>query len=212
MTEKLLKLIEKMPLVAILRGITPEEAVPVSNALVRSGFTFMEVTLNSPDWEQSLRLMKEQHGSDIVLGAGTVLKPDEVDKVQAAGGQAIISPTMRVDVIRRSKELGLLSVPGCYTPTECFTALDAGADILKIFPADTLGTPFIKAINAVLPVGTRICPTGGVNKDNMQDFLDVGVSAMGMGSALYKPGKTVDDVEKAAREFVAVYQSLKIAS
>ncbi len=212
MTDKLLKLIEKMPLVAILRGITPEEAVPVSDVLVNAGFTFMEVTLNSPGWEESLRLMKGRHGSDIVLGAGTVLTPDEVDKVQAAGGQAIISPIMRVDVIRRSKELGLLSVPGCYTPTECFAALEAGADILKIFPADTLGTPFIKAINAVLPDGTRICPTGGVKTENMKDFLDVGVSAMGMGSALYKPGKSLEDIKTAAENFVATYVRLKSGS
>lgn len=212
MTDKLLRLIEKMPLVAILRGITPEEAVPVSDILVDAGFTFMEVTLNSPDWEESLRLMKDRHGFKIVLGAGTVLVPDEVDKVHAAGGQAIISPIMRADVIRRSKELGLLSVPGCYTPTECFAALDAGADILKIFPADTLGTPFIKAINAVLPDGTRICPTGGVNTENMKDFLDVGVSAMGMGSALYKPGKSLADIKAAAENFVATYVALKSGS
>lgn len=209
MTDKLFKLIEKMPLVAILRGITPTEAIPVSDALVKAGFTFMEVTLNSPEWDQSLKLMKDRHGSNIVLGAGTVLRPDDVDRVQAAGGQAIISPNMRADVIRRSKELGLLSVPGCYTPTECFAALDAGADILKIFPADTLGTAFIKAINAVLPAGTRICPTGGVKTDNMQDFIDVGVSAMGMGSALYKPGKSISDIAKAAKEFVGAYKAIK---
>lgn len=212
MTGKLFKLIEKMPLVAILRGVTPSEAVPISDALVKAGFTFMEVTLNSPDWEQSLTLMKEKHGASIVLGAGTVLTANDVDRVQAVGGQAIISPNMREDVIRRTKELGMLSVPGCYTPTECFNALDAGADILKIFPADTLGTPFIKAINAVLPKGTRICPTGGVTADNMQDFLDVGVSAMGMGSALYKPEKSADDVALAANNFVSVYRSLKAHS
>ncbi len=209
MTEKLFKLIEKMPLVAILRGITPSEAVPIADALVKAGFTFMEVTLNSPDWEQSLRLIKEKYGTAVVLGAGTVLTADEVDRVQAVGGQAIISPNMREDVIRRTKELGMLSVPGCYTPTECFNALEAGADILKIFPADTLGTPFIRAINAVLPEGTRICPTGGVTTENMQDFLNVGVSAMGMGSALYKPGRSADEVALAADKFVSVYRSLK---
>ncbi len=208
MADKLFKLIEKMPLVAILRGITPTEAIPVADALVKAGFTFMEVTLNSPEWDKSLALMKDRHGSDIVLAAGTVLEPDEVDKVQAAGGQVIISPNMRADVIRRSKELGLLSVPGCYTPTECFAALKAGADILKIFPADTLGTAFIKAIGAVLPTGTRICPTGGVNPENMKDFIDVGVSAMGMGSALYKPGKSAAEVSKAAEDFVLAYNSI----
>ena len=209
MIDKLLKTIDKMPLVAILRGITPDEAGPVSDALVKAGFTFLEVTLNSPDWAESMKEIGRRHGSNIVLAAGTVLTPSEVDQAQAVGGQAIISPNMRVDVIRRTRELGLLSAPGCYTPTECFAALDAGAHILKIFPADTLGTPFIKAISAVLPVGTRICPTGGINKENMGEFLDVGVSAMGMGSALYKPGKSADDVAQAAEGFVSTYHALK---
>lgn len=209
MIDTLLETIEKMPLVAILRGITPEEAIPVSDALVGAGFTFLEVTLNSPNWADSIRAIDARHGSNIALGAGTVLTPEDVDLVQEAGGKAIISPNMRVDVIKRTRELGMLSVPGCYTPTECFTALDAGAHVLKIFPADTLGTPFIKAISAVLPVGTRICPTGGVNTENMKDFLDVGVSAMGMGSALYKPGKSTAEVAQAAAEFVSTYRALR---
>ncbi len=208
MTETLYSLIDKMPLVAILRGIEPDEALPVAEALVDAGFTFMEVTLNSPGWDDSLRRINDRFGEEIVLGAGTVLEPDEVDQVQAVGGRVIISPNMRTDVIRRTKELGLLSVPGCYTPTECFDALRAGADILKIFPADTLGPPFIKAIRAVLPEGTRICPTGGVNPGNMAEFLSVGVSAMGMGSALYKPSKSAADVAISAREFVATYRKL----
>ncbi len=208
MTDTLFELIEKMPLVAILRGIKPEEAIPVAEALVEAGFTFMEVTLNSPEWAKSIQLMKERFGADIVLGAGTVLEPDEVDLVQAAGGRVIISPNMRPDVIQRTKELGMISVPGCYTPTECFDALSAGADILKIFPADTLGPAFIRAIRAVLPTEARICPTGGVTAANMDQFLDAGVSAMGMGSALYKPGKSAEDVGQAAREFVATYQRL----
>lgn len=208
MIGKLLNQIDQMPLVAILRGITPDEAVPVSDALVDNGFTFMEVTLNSPDWETSLKLMNDRHGDTIVLGAGTVLAPDEVDLVHAAGGVAIISPNMRPDVIKRTKELNMVSAPGCYTPTECFAALDAGADILKLFPAETLGVPFIKGIKAVLPVGTRICPTGGVSIDNMDTFIAAGVSAMGMGSALYKPGKTASEVGDVAAELVARYKEL----
>lgn len=207
MTDKLLQKAAEMPLVAILRGITPDEVDAVSDVLVDNGFIFMEVTLNSPDWEQSLKKFASRHGDNILLGAGTVLTPGDVDKVKAAGGQAIISPNMNVDVIRRTKELGLLSIPGCYTPSECFTALDAGADILKIFPADTLGTPFIKAIMAVLPVGTKICPTGGVSVDNMDAFRAVGVFAMGMGSALYKPGKSLEDTATAAAELVACYKA-----
>lgn len=200
--------IKDMPLVAILRGITPKEAGAVSDELVRSGMRLIEVTLNSPDWSESLEIIKSRHGDDIILGAGTVLTPDDVDRVQASGGQIIISPNMNVDVIKRTKELGMLSAPGCYTPSECFTALDAGADILKIFPADTLGPAFIKAISAVLPKGTPICPTGGVSVDTMQSFLDVGVYAMGIGSALYKPGKTVAEVAASAAVFCDKYRSL----
>ena len=206
MIEKLIEHIEQMPLIAVLRGITPDEALGVSDILVRNGFRFLEVTLNSPDWEQSLGLINDRYGDSIVLGAGTVLLPDEVDRVHAAGGKAIVSPNMRVDVIKRSKALGMLSVPGCYTPTECFAALDAGADILKIFPANTLGPEFIKAITAVLPSGTRICPTGGVNAGNMADFLAAGVFALGLGSALYKPGKSQADITAAAGKFISAFR------
>lgn len=208
MIEKMLSQIDRMPLVAILRGITPDEAVPVADALVNNGFIFLEVTLNSPGWELSLQRIHEKYGSNIVLGAGTVLTPDDVDAVQRAGGRAIISPNMDVRVIRRTKERGMLSVPGCYTPTECFAALEAGADILKIFPADTLGPQFIKAIKAVLPIDVRICPTGGVSIDNIAIFLDAGVAALGMGSALYKPGKSAVDVGVSAVAFVNAYKKL----
>ncbi|HEX9790569.1 MAG TPA: 2-dehydro-3-deoxy-6-phosphogalactonate aldolase [Kiloniellales bacterium] len=209
MSDKLLKQIAEMPLIAILRGIMPDDAAAVSDALVDNGFTFVEVTLNSPGWEKSLKIIHERHGKNIVLGAGTVLTLDEVNKVQAAGGKVIISPNMRVDVIRRTKELNMLSVPGCYSPTECFAALDAGADILKIFPADTLGPSFIKAVSAVLPEGTRICPTGGITEDNMKHFMAAGVYAMGIGSALYKPGKSAATIAKAAAGLVSAYKKLR---
>ncbi len=207
MPENILDRVERMPLIAILRGITPEESATVSDVLVDNGFCFMEVTLNSPDWEKSLGIIGEKHGRNIVLGAGTVLTPDDVDRVRDAGGEVIISPNMRVDVIQRTKELGMLSVPGCYTPTECFAALDAGADILKIFPADTLGVSYIKAISAVLPGGARICPTGGVSPDNMDAFLAAGVYAIGIGSALYKPGKTAEEISDVAAMFVSGFRN-----
>ena len=208
MLEYVTTTIKDMPLIAILRGITPKEAGPVSDELVRSGMRLVEVTLNSPDWEESLKIIKSRHGDDVILGAGTVLTPDDVDRVHALGGQIIISPNMNVDVIKRTKELGMISAPGCYTPSECFTALDAGADILKIFPADTLGPAFIKAVTAVLPKDTPICPTGGVSVETMKSFLDVGVYAMGIGSALYKPGKSVAEVAASAAVFCSQYKLL----
>ncbi|MFD2207004.1 2-dehydro-3-deoxy-6-phosphogalactonate aldolase [Kiloniella antarctica] len=198
--------IEQMPLIAILRGITPEEVEDISDALVDNGIIFMEVTLNSLNWEESLRRIKARHGDHIILGAGTVLSEADVDRVKAVGGQVIISPNMDMDVIKRTKEHGLVSVPGCYTPSECFTALKAGADILKIFPADTLGVPFIKAISAVLPSGTPICPTGGVTAENMHTFMDAGVYAMGMGSALYKTGRSKEDVGVQATKLVKAFE------
>ncbi|WP_421781740.1 2-dehydro-3-deoxy-6-phosphogalactonate aldolase [Kiloniella litopenaei] len=198
--------IKQMPLVAILRGIQPHEAVPVSDALVDNGMPFMEVTLNSPDWDETIGRIKEKHGDNIILGAGTVLTPEDVERVKAVGGQVIISPNMDEEVIRRTKELGLLSIPGCFTPTECFKALKAGADILKIFPADTLGISFIKAISAVLPSDARICPTGGIGAENMHQFVAAGVYAMGMGSSLYKPGVAAVDVGQEAAKLVQAYR------
>ena len=192
-----------MPLVAVLRGITPDEAVAVSDVLVASGVTVMEVTLNSPDPYESIKRMHDRHGDTIALGAGTVLKPDEVAKVRDAGGELIISPNLNVDVVAETVKQGMVSIPGCYTPSEAFTALDAGADVIKIFPADTLGIKFITGIKAVLPTGTRICPTGGVSVDNVDEFLDAGVTSMGMGSALYKAGKSLDDIRTSAEQFVA---------
>lgn len=207
MNSNVFSAIEKMPLVAILRGLEPDEAATISDALVEGGFVFMEVTLNSPSWQESLAIMKERHGDHIVLGAGTVLQAGEVDEVQAAGGQVIISPNMDPAVIQRTKELGLVSVPGCYSPTECFNALNYGADILKIFPAETLGPSFIKAIKAVLPAGSRVCPTGGITTENMRDFIDAGVFAMGMGSFLFKPGRTPQEVQQAATSLVSCYKN-----
>ncbi len=165
------------------------------------------MTLNSPDWERSLREIKHRHGANIILGAGTVLSAADVDKVKFADGQVIISPNMRPDVIQRSKELGLISMPGCYTPTECFAALEAGADVLKIFPADTLGISFIKALRAVLPEETRLCPTGGVTADTLSDLLTAGAFAVGIGSALYQQGKSLSEIALATENFTSACQS-----
>ena len=191
-----------MPLIAVLRGITPEEAVAVSDVLVESGFTIIEVTLNSSAPYASIKRMYDRHGSSIALGAGTVLKPDEVQKVKDAGGNLIISPNLNLDVVTETVKQSMVSIPGCYTPSEAFTALETGADVIKFFPSDTLGIGFIKGVRAVLPIGTRICPTGGVNVDNISDFINAGVTSMGMGSALYKSGKSIDALRASAEGFV----------
>jgi len=202
---EIFKKIEEMPLIAILRGISPNEVDAVSDILVEKGFTFLEIPLNSPGWQESLSRISKRHGDNIVLGAGTVLDPDDVAKVRDAGGSTIIAPNMNEAVIRKTKELGLVSAPGCYSPSECFNALSYGADILKIFPADTLGIPFIKGISAVLPEGTKICPTGGLHAGNIADFVNAGVFAMGLGSSLYKPGKPLSEIEHDAKSFITAF-------
>ena len=196
-----------MPLIAVLRGISPVQAVDISDALVEVGFTVMEVTLNSPCPYESINLMHKRHGDTISLGAGTVLSAKEIALVEEAGGDLIISPNLNADVVSETVKRDLVSIPGCYTPSEAFNALDLGADVIKIFPADTLGPKFISGVRAVLPEGTRICPTGGVSPTTIQHFVRAGVTSMGIGSALYKPGKSVADVKVTAEEFVRAYQT-----
>ena len=205
--EKYIEKNSQMPLIAILRGITPAESVAVSDALFEAGITIMEVTLNSPDAYESIRLIHQKHGDNIILGAGTVLTVDQVIKVKEAGGTLIISPNMNPDVIMETKKQGILSIPGCYTPTESFKALEMGADMIKIFPADTLGVKYINAIKAVLPKGTMICPTGGVDEHTIPNFVKADVTSMGLGSALYKAGKSPKDVCASAKIFVQAYKN-----
>lgn len=204
-----IKLIKNKPLIAILRGITPAEAAPIADILVDAGIICMEVTLNSPQCYQSLANINEKHKNNIVLGAGTVLNTAEVNEVKQAGGQLIISPNTDARVIRHTKELGLISIPGCYTPSECFAALEAGADILKIFPADAHKPAFIKAIQAVLPKDTKICPTGGITASNMQEYLNLNAYALGIGSFLYQSQKTAALIRAAANQLVSVYTQFK---
>lgn len=198
-----LRRLAKMPIIAILRGISVSEVDAVSDTLVQAGVTCMEVTLNTPGWQECISRLHRRHGSNILLGAGTVLHPEQVAEVQKYGGRIIISPNMNTDVIKATKELDLISAPGCFTPTECFAALHAGADILKLFPAEALGLPFIKAISAVLPGGVRICPTGGVGVSNIAGFVAAGVIAVGVGSSLYKKGKLIEELHQAANKLVA---------
>jgi 2-dehydro-3-deoxyphosphogalactonate aldolase len=191
--------LKECPIVAILRGITPAEVVDVCQALADNGIKFAEITMNSPKAVKSIKLAAEHFTSDeIYIGAGTVLTPGHVDAVAAAGGQYIISPNCNSAVIRRTKELGLLSCPGVFTPTEAFTALDAGADLLKLFPAGRLAPEYIKDLKAVVPA--EFIATGAVNADNIKAYLKFAIGA-GIGSALYKPGMTPEDVAQAAKGF-----------
>ena len=193
------------PLIAILRGVTPAEATPIAAALIDAGITKIEVPLNSPDPFDSIKAMVDAHGQDATIGAGTVLSVEDVGRVAQAGGKLIVSPNCDQRVIVATKTAGMQSWPGVMTPTECFAALKAGADGLKIFPASLLGPEGIKAIRAILPKGTLVYAVGGAGADNFAEWMAATADGFGIGSALYKPGFSAADVGARARDMVAAY-------
>ncbi|WP_424967813.1 2-dehydro-3-deoxy-6-phosphogalactonate aldolase [Dinoroseobacter sp. S375] len=193
------------PLIAILRGITPPEAVPVATRLVSAGIDRIEVPLNSPDALDSITAMVDALGDSALIGAGTVLTRDEVRDVKAAGGQIIVSPNADTDVIRETRAQGMLSFPGVFSPTECFAALEAGATGLKLFPASVGGLGLLKALVPVLPKGTDIYAVGGIDGPDFAAWLAAGAKGFGLGSSLYAPGDTDEQVYLKALSIVRYY-------
>lgn len=196
------------PLIAILRGIDPDEAVDVARALIEAGIDRIEVPLNSPSPMVSIQRMADAFGDRAMIGAGTVLTTDDVTQVADAGGQLIVSPNCDTDVIRATKAAGMHSFPGVLTPSECFAALHAGADGLKVFPAFQMGLDGLKAIRAVLPFETQVYMVGGVGPENFAEWRRAGASGFGLGSWLYKPGDDVGGIAIRAAEAVAAWAAV----
>jgi 2-dehydro-3-deoxyphosphogalactonate aldolase len=195
-----------LPLIAILRGLTPDEAVEVGEALLAAGFRCLEVPLNSPEPLKSIGRLQEALGDRALVGAGTVLNEQAVRDVAAVGGRIIISPNMDEAVIRATKSAGLLSLPAFFTPSEAFRAIAAGADGLKLFPAEAASPKVLKAMRAVLPPDFPIFPVGGVGPDNMAEYRAAGAAGFGIGSSLYAPGRSAEDVGERARNLVIAWR------
>lgn len=194
-------------LVAILRGIKPSEVEEIGAVLINAGITMIEVPLNSPEPFDSIAKLTKAFGNDALIGAGTVLTPEDVDRVAEAGGRLIVSPNCDPEVIARTCSLSMVSMPGVFTPTECFAAIKAGAKAIKLFPASLAGPVGLKALKAVLPEATEVYAVGGASASNFGEWIKAGAAGFGIGTALYKPGDTVEAVGEKANQIVAAYDA-----
>jgi 2-dehydro-3-deoxyphosphogalactonate aldolase len=199
----------KLPLVAILRGIGPDESTPILTALIDAGFHLIEAPLNSPQPYETIRLMRVVAPKEVLIGAGTVRTLDEVAKVADAGGDIIVMPHADTKIIAFAKARGLIVLPGVATPTEAFAAIDAGADALKAFPAEMVQPAILKAWRAVIPASVPILPVGGIAPASMAAYIAAGADGFGLGSALYKPGDVAARVAENASAFVAAWRRIK---
>ena len=201
--ELLHRYLDQCPLVAIIRGVTPDEAEGIGEAIFEAGIRIIEVPLNSPDPLQSIERLAKRFGDEVRVGAGTVLDPIDVGPVWDAGGRIIVSPNTDVDVIAATAAIDLVSSPGYFTPSEAFAAIGAGATALKLFPAEAAGPAVLKAQLAVLPKEIPILVVGGVKPDNMCPWLDAGATGFGLGGGLYQPGQSAEETLDKARAYVA---------
>ncbi|MFQ5955982.1 MAG: 2-dehydro-3-deoxy-6-phosphogalactonate aldolase [Kiloniellales bacterium] len=204
----LLDALNELPLVAILRGIAPGDAAAIGDVLVEAGFTAIEVPLDRPDALDAIAALSARFGDMVALGAGTVMDVEDVAQLPAAGGRFVVMPNTDPAVIEAAKATGLQAMPGFATPSEAFTALKAGADALKLFPAEAAPPPVLRAMKAVLPKDVPVLPTGGIAPDAMAAYWAAGAGGFGIGSALYRPGASAADVAAAAAAFMAAFEAL----
>ena len=190
-------------LIAILRGVRPDEAEPIGAALEAAGIAIVEVPLNSPDPLASIRRLAARFGDRLLIGAGTVMTSAQVAEIATAGGRLVVTPHAAADVVREAKARGMLACPGFFTPTEAFAMLAAGADALKLFPAEAASPAVLRSIRAVLPPGTPVLPVGGIEAANMKPWLDAGAAGFGIGSSIYRPGDTAETVGAKATRLIA---------
>lgn len=208
MTELLFEAMAALPLVAILRGITPDEVEDVGDVLVESGFRLIEVPLTSPDPFRSIAMLVRRLGSAVIVGAGTVRRTEQLDALVEAGGRLMVTPHGDTALIRAAAARRLSTLPGVATPTEAFAALDAGADALKLFPSDVIPPSAVKAFRTVVGPAVPLYPTGGITLDDLRRYADAGADGFGLGGALYRPGDAASDVRQKAEAFVTNWRDL----
>jgi 2-dehydro-3-deoxyphosphogalactonate aldolase len=201
--------LQRSPIIAILRGIRPEEAEPIGLALERAGIAIVEVPLNSPNAFESISILSRVTGDRMLVGAGTLTTPQQVAEVSAAGGQLIVTPHADTAIVRAAKAVGLFAVPGFFNPTEAFALLHAGADAIKLFPSEVLGIPMLKALLAVLPKTAIVIPVGGIDANKIVPWMSAGALGVGAGSSIYRPGDDAAIVEAKAKALMDAVRSYR---
>ena len=201
MMANFLSFLKESPLIAILRGITPAEVIEISETLVEKNFKIIEIPLNSPDPIESIELLVSYFRDEVIIGAGTVTDLASIKLIAEAGARLAVMPNGSIKIVKAAKASGLITIPGVYTPTEAFAMIESGADALKLFPAEGAPPMVLKAMKAVLPAAIPILPVGGITPDKMAEYQKAGANGFGLGSALYKPGMTVDEVAQNADAF-----------
>ena len=198
-----------VPIIAVLRGITPGEVIPVGELLVREGIVAMEVTLNSSHAYRSIKTLSRRFGPEVLVGAGTVSETGQVHQVKSAGGRLVVSPHTDPELVDVAKAKGMIVVPGCFSPTDVFRAINAGADAVKLFPAELLSPVAVRALRAVLPREVEIFPTGGIEAGNVGEYLRSGADGFAVGSSFYKPGKPLAAIESDVKSIVTAFRHEK---